>query len=314
MNRSILITVRLLFVVSAGIPLASASAQLAPGSPQPIGMMSTPQGQIPVFAEGQVPIFLLNHTRLTPAQQAVESAKSARLQEDMAQGEALLKAGNLNAAVEAFQQILSNQPAYEPAYRPAYRGLANCYLQMGDTQKALEAERGAVYVKGPGDPVPVIVNTDASYLLQFASLLDKTGQTAEAITVYNHAATLLKYMDNRPSSVYLLPLIGTKQGQIAYTSSRLQALAQVGLGVSSQATQELTPAERMVHLREAARLYPNSPVVQSYLGDVLARAGDAAGAKAARARANALGLARVTALLDAQTAIMQEQKAQAPGQ
>ena len=63
-----------------------------------------------------------------------------------------------------------------------------------------------------------------------------------------------------------------------------------------------------MHLKEAARLYPDSPVVQSYLGDVLAGAGDTAGAKAARAQANALGISRVTALLDAQTAIMQEQK------
>ena len=123
MNRSILITVRLLFVVSAGIPLASASAQLAPGSPQPIGTMSTPQGQIPVFAKGQLPMFLEHeHTRLTPAQQAVVDAKSARLLEDTAQGEALLKAGNLDAAVEAFQHILD----YKPGDNIAYHDLATC--------------------------------------------------------------------------------------------------------------------------------------------------------------------------------------------
>lgn len=305
MNSLIQITVRFLCVVAAGIPLASASAQLAPESPQPIGTLSTPQGQIPVYAKGQLPILgYIKHTNLTPAQRAAVTARSEKLQVDTAQGETLLKAGNLDAAIQAFQYVLS----YKPGDIIAYHDLASCYLQLGDTQKALEAERGAVYIKGGGDSVPVIRDTDTSNLLSFASLLDKTGQTAEATTVYNHAATLLKYMDNRPSSVYLLPLLGTEQGQIAYTPARLQALAQVGLGVFSQATQELTPAERVVHLREAARLYPNSPVVQSYLGDVLAGAGDAAGAKAARAQANSLGISRVRGLLDAQTAIMQEQK------
>lgn len=237
-----------------------------------------------------------------PSAALLENSK--KMQDAISSGQSLFAQGNINAAIFAFQEALT----YVPAYPNAYRGLANCYLQMGDTQKALEAERGAVYIKGPGDPVPVIRDTNTSDLLQFASLLDKTGQTVEATTIYNHAAMSLKYMDNRPNNGYLLPLFGTDQGQIAYTSSRLQALAQVGLGVSSLYTQELTPAERAVHLREAARLYPDSPVVQSYLGDVLTGAGDAAGAKAARAQANALGISRVRGLLDAQTAIMQEQK------
>ncbi len=309
MNSLFQLGVRVFLAVSVGVPMASASAQLAPASPLPARVLPTPQGQIPVFGEGQLPILgFIHHTNLTPTQRAVVDAKSARMVEHMAQGKALLKAGNPEEAIEAFQQVFADQPAYERRYGPAYQGLSDCYLQLGDIQKALEAERGAIYVKGPGDTGPVIVNTDTSYLLSFASLLDKTGQTVEAIRVYNHAASILKYEDNRPSNVYLLPLLGTEQGQVAYTSSRLQSLAQVGLGVFSLATQELTPAERVGHLKEAMRLYPNSPVVQSYLGDVLAGAGDAAGAKAARAQANALGLSRVRGLLDAQTAIMQEEQ------
>ena len=222
----------------------------------------------------------------------------------------MLAQGSVGAAILAFQEALT----YEPADITAYRGLASCYLKLGDTQKALEAERSAVYLKGPGDTEPVIVDENTSDLLQFASLLDKMGQAAEATTIYNHAAMSLKYIDDKPNDVYLLPLFGTEQGQIAYTSAHLQALVQVGLGAFSLYTQELKPAERVVHLKEAARLYPDSPVVQSYLGDVLAGAGDAAGAKAARAQANALGISRVRGLLDAQTAVMQEEKAQSPGQ
>lgn len=244
------------------------------------------------------------HGSVSGAPSAALIEKSKKVQAAELSGQALFAQGDINAAILAFQEALT----YEPTDPTAYRGLANCYLTLGDTQKALEAERGAVYAKGPGDTEPVIVNTNTSNLLSFASLLDKTGQTAEAVTIYNHAAMSLKYMGNKPSFAYLLPLFGTEQGQVAYTSSRLQALVQVGLGVDSLYTQELKPAARLVHLREAARLYPDSPVVQSYLGDVLAGANDAAGAKAARARANALGLPRVRGLLDAQTAIMQEQK------
>ncbi len=223
-------------------------------------------------------------------------------------GQALLKRGNMQEAGIAFQNALNA----DPSDIIALRGLALCYISIGDTTRAIEAERGAVYASNHGDQY--IREIDTTNLMRFASLLDKTGQTAEAMTVYNRGASLLKYTDNKPNDGYLLPLFGTDQGQVAYTSPRLQALTQVGMGIDSLYTQELKPAERLVHLKEAARLYPNSPVVQSYLGDVLESAGDAAGAKAARAKANALGISRVRGLLDAQTAAMQEEKAQSPGQ
>ncbi len=223
-------------------------------------------------------------------------------------GEGQAKKGEWATALVNYRQALN----LWPQSKNALYGAAECAAGLGDAVSAASYFRSAVYTNDPTRygliPGDGFQENNAIRLMQFASLLDKTGQTAEATTIYNRAATLLKYMDDKPSRGYLLPLFGTEQGQISYTSARLQALAQVGLGVDSQDTQELTPAERVVHLKEAARLYPNSPVVQSYLGDVLAGAGDAAGAKAARAQANALGISRVKGLLDAQTAIMQEQK------
>ncbi len=227
---------------------------------------------------------------------------SAECHDQNMKGQAFLKLGNMQEAGIAFQNALNA----DPSNIIALRGLALCYISLGDTTRAIEAERGAVYASNQGEQF--IRETNTANLMRFASLLDKAGQTAEAMTVYNHGASLLKYTDNKPNDGYLLPLFGAEQGQIAYTPARLQALTQVGMGIDSLYTQELTPAERLMHLKEAARLYPDSPVVQSYLGDVLAGSGDAAGAKAARAQANALGLSRVRGLLDAQTAIMQEQK------
>lgn len=217
-------------------------------------------------------------------------------------GNEATREGDWNLAINRYQKAVA---LWQDNAKADY-GLARCYHETGEGDKEIQAYWAAIRSDNPaGDGFR---ETDTTKLLTFALLLDKSGQTTEAVTVYNHAAMLLRYMENKPSYGYLLPLFGTEQGQIAYTPARLQALAQVGLGVDSLYTQELKPAERLTHLREAARLYPASPVVQSYLGDVLAGAGDAVGAKAARVRANALGLSRVTALLDAQTAIMQEQK------
>ncbi len=223
-----------------------------------------------------------------------------------AAGKSAAAKGDWEQAKSLFLQALEKYPSTYPGDYEAQWGMVQYYQRVGDSAGELKYYRAFTY---QGEAVEANIRTlDTTKLLTYALLLNKAGQTAEAITIYNYAAMILKYVDSKPSKGYLLPLFGTEQGQIAYRSTRLQALAQVGLGVSSQATQELTPAERVVHLKEAARLYPNSPVVQSYLGDVLEGAGDAAGAKAARTKADSLGLSRVRGLLDAQTAIMQEQK------
>lgn len=186
-------------------------------------------------------------------------------------------------------------------------GMAQCCHAAGDSAGELRYYRAFTYRGEPSESS--FLTCDTTRLLIYAQALDKGGQTAEATTIYNHTASLLKYMDDKPSSVYLLPLFGTEPGQVAYTSARLQALVHVGLGVDSLYTQELKRSERLAHLREAVRLYPDSPVVYAYLEYQLRMTGDSAGAKAALNRANSLGLARVSALLDAQTAEMQAQKA-----
>ena len=90
----------------------------------------------------------------------------------------------------------------------------------------------------------------------------------------------------------------------------MQALAYVGMEIQTPDTNDLRPAERLAHLKEAARLYPDSPEVCGYLSYQLDTMGDTAGAKAAMTRANGLGYQRVAALLEAQIAQMQAEKAQ----
>ena len=80
--------------------------------------------------------------------------------------------------------------------------------------------------------------------------------------------------------------------------------------IQTPETKDLKPAERLAHLKEATRLYPDSPEVYGYLSYQLDKMGDMAGAKAAVTRANGLGYQRVVALLQAQIAQMQAEKAQ----
>ncbi len=222
-------------------------------------------------------------------------------------GEGFFKKGDTANAISAFQAALT----YDANDIIAFRGLSKCYTKLGDTSKALDSERRAVYFNDPAQRV--IRESSTSNLMFFASLLDKAGQTAEAITIYNYGATLLKSMDGKPYYGYMMPLFGTEAGQISYASNRLQALTQVGRGIFSLDTQELKPAERLEFFKEAVRLYPDSPVVHAYLGDQLADMGDTAAAKVANTRADGLGLVRVLSLLEAQFAEMRIQKAQAAG-
>ena len=98
--------------------------------------------------------------------------------------------------------------------------------------------------------------------------------------------------------------------QHSHTSNRLQALAHVGMEIQTPETKDLKPTERLAHLKEAARLYPDSPEVYGYLSYQLDKMGGTAGAKAVMNRANGRRYQRVVALLEAQTAEMQVQRAQ----
>jgi len=276
MNRSISTAVRLLFVFSAGIPLAAASAQLAPGSAQPIGVMSTPQGQIPVFGEGQLPLFaagsLTRARNGTPAQRAAEAAveavKSRKLQEDTARGEALMKAGDLDGAVGAFQQIL----AYKPNDGLAYRRMAEAYAAAGKLPEASQAFH-KVLIEGFGPGIGNGVGDNASEWAEYALVLVKTGQPAAAIRCYNHAASLLDFEDSenhngQPYLKVLLPELSaepTSPEQVQYTPEHLQALADTALAHEEKGFGSFK--EALAHMNEAVKLYPDSAVTHYYLGE-----------------------------------------------
>ena len=179
MNSSISTVIRLLFVAAAGIPLAAASAQ------QP--------GATPVAGGGLPPFpFILEHTRNgSPAQRAAEAAAAAvkwkKTQADIARGEALMQAGDLDAAINVFQQLTADDP--EDAL--AYQRMAEAQTAVGELTDAAASYRTVLY-KWPGKNWGNVQNGDPVIHMQFALLLLRLNQRAEALSVYQHGYQLLQ--------------------------------------------------------------------------------------------------------------------------
>lgn len=283
MNTANATAVGLLFVAAAVLPLTPTSAQTAPPpvqqtTAQQIGMISTPGGQkIPVLGEGQSPfpyLHSLQHYRMaTPAQRAAEAAAAAaaskKWREDIAHGEALTQAGDLDAAIDAFQQMIASKPDDGLAYRR----LAEAYVADGKLPQASQALH-KLLVEGFGPGISVGAG-GADVWAEYALVLAKTNQPVEAAQMYNHAAYLLDYEDSdshggQPTLKVLLPELAikpTSPEQVSYTLEHLQALADTVLAHEEMGLEH--GQEAVAHAREAVTLYPESAVTHYYLGDVI---------------------------------------------
>jgi tetratricopeptide (TPR) repeat protein len=183
------------------------------------------------------------------------------------EGDSSLQHSNWKVAQQEYQEALDLWPrGWDALY-----GLAKCSIAAGDTAKAIEYYRKAVYSTNPTDKG--FGETNTTRLMEFALLLNKAGQTAEALFVYNHAAYALDYEDSenhggKPFLKVLLPEVAlepTSPEQVQYTPERLQALADTAL-----AHEEMgfgSEKEAMAHMKEAVTLYPTSAVTYYYLGE-----------------------------------------------
>lgn len=166
-------------------------------------------------------------------------------------------------AISLYQQALQCLPGSAEAWY----GLGKCYAKMGDAPNGLEAYRQAVYApassKGSNTDYPYRIG-DVDRLMEFALLLSKSGQSDEAVTVYNYAINRLNYVDNKPNVKVLLPEFGLLSGQRTYQPLLLQAMAHTAIGLTLN---EDKPA--MEHLDEAVRLAPGSGLTHFYRGQTL---------------------------------------------
>lgn len=156
----------------AGPLLAALSALL----PLSAGAQEQKKANVAPVAQTPFVIRSVTHHEPIPAYliEAGEKAHAADLR-----GEELLKAGIYSDAVGAFQEAL----AYEPDDGLAFQHLAETYTAMNQPDKAIAAYRTLFY-NWPGKAWGSSIGSETTVLMQFALVLLKTGQKAEALTVY----------------------------------------------------------------------------------------------------------------------------------
>lgn len=197
--------------------------------------------------------------------EASEKSNDARLQ-----GEALLKAGNTQLAIDSYKAALD----ITPTDGLAYQRLAEAYMVAGKLEEASQAFH-KVLIEGFGPGVGSGVGGNADIWEEYAVVLVKTHQAAEAVQMYNHGASMLDYEDSqnnggKPFLKVLFPEVvmgDARPDQVPYTPEHLQALADILLAYQQEGFWSYK--EIKAHAQEAARLYPDSAPVQYYLGKAL---------------------------------------------
>ena len=219
---------------------------------------------------------LLSSPFLSPT--ALARLKQKRVQENesyalVKSGDEDAKVGNWTTAENNYQQALETSPAHGLGCQLALYGLIACCRATGDTTKGLEYSRQAIYRHGSA--AEGFSENDAEKLIPFALLLNKTGQSAEAMSVYNHAAYLLDYEDSQyhggqPTLKVLFPEVVMGEAlpaQVPYTPEHLQALVDTVLAYGERGPD--SKKEGLAHMKEAVTLYPDSAAVHYYLGEAL---------------------------------------------
>ncbi len=207
----------------------------------------------------------------------------------VSQGEQQLQSGDIEDAVTTLQTVLGLPAIDENA---ALRGLAHCAAAAGDLQDEVSFLRPTIYSDNPALGGTVFGDgyreNNVPRLMEFALALDQTGQTKEAISVYNRAIGLSNYDGIQQRHKVMLPYLGSAPGQEAYTPQKLQANAHLAIFVDMFEFEGYGSPEPLVHLQQALNLAPNSAAAHYYLGHYLYGKNDH-GAKAELEKAVQLG-------------------------
>lgn len=206
--------------------------------------------------------------------------------EAITRGEALHRQGKTEAALSAFKNAMQ----YIPNDPLALERIAETYASAG---RVVEADRTyhSLFTEARWQSV----GGSPTVYLGYALVLAKLGHSEPAKKFYDEGAAMLNYMDGKKNLKLSLPLFGSGADPLPYTPQRLEALAETAIAQGESAFGD--EKEALAHLHEAAYLYPDSPIVQFYLGEQLHRM-QKKGDKAAYAKAAALGDEQVGAAVE----------------
>ena len=259
--------------LSALVALAGASAQ-TPSSPQPAKPSANqrlPEG-VKSLSGAAADDLIIDATGDTGVDKAAVKAREERYaaaSQIVSEGESLLKQGRVNDAIASYKAALD----ITPDDGLAYQRMGEAYMAAGKWPEANRAFHKFL-VEGFGEGNGGVVNTPDEWA-EYALVLAKTNQRAEAVQAYNHAAYLLDYEvagpeKGRSKAKVLLPELSaepTAPEQVQYTPERLQALADTALAHEEIGLENGQKA--IAHMKEAVTLYPDSAAVHYYLGEVL---------------------------------------------
>lgn len=188
-------------------------------------------------------------------------AAEQKSQEALARGEAFMQAGDLDDAIDAFQQALS----YEPDNALAYQRLAEAQTATGKLNEAADSYRTVLY-HWPGKNWSNVQNGDPVIHMQFALLLLRLNKRAEALSVYQHGYQLLQLETAGSANTAASTLLPTMLAAPNFTPAQLEAAADTVTAIHKynwvSQSLSLTDFQRVV------KLQPDSAVGHFYLGQI----------------------------------------------
>lgn len=243
MKTSTTTTTLLFSALAVCLPVASAFGQASAVAPE----QSTPSIGYP----GRT------HIHVNPA--LLEAERKAW--EAIGQGEAALKTGSPYDAISAFQDALS----YEPDNGLAYQRLAEAQTVAGKLNDAAASYRTVLY-KWPGKNWSGSENGDPIIHMQFAQLLQRLNQRAEALTVYQHGYQLLQLEDapttTTPAHGPFPPMLTSPD----FTPAQLEAAAVTVTAIHK--FDWLGQNTALADFQHVVSLQPNSALAYYYMGQI----------------------------------------------
>jgi len=206
-----------------------------------------------ILPNTQMPIISGGSMRNSPINPSV-IATGYRCNEIITHGETLLKAGNINGAILAYQSAL----AIEPQDGLADQRLAEAYTAAGRLDEAMATYRTLLYF-WPGKGWGNSQGGDPAVLMRFALVLLQTGRNMEALTAYQQGYHFL------PKDAGPLPPLFTSPD---FAPSQFTAAIYTALGITEHTggAQNQTLASDYFH--QSLNLQPDLAQPYFYLGKI----------------------------------------------
>lgn len=265
-----------LIALLACIAGLSASWGQAPPS-QPPAKPSVVQPEAPFQyhayrADMSDPNIVISDTGKSPVDKAAVKAREereAQSNQAVSDGEAFLKVGKIQEEIASYKNAL----VIDPMNKLAHQRLAEADMACGKLDEASQNFH-KILVEGFKPGFGPGAGGNSNVWANYALVLLETKHEADALQAYNQGAFIADYEfdQNDPNKKIahlsvMFPEIAvtpTSPGQVQCTPEILRALTDTLLADSKMG--HGSDEEAIAHMKEAAKLYPDSAVVQYYLG------------------------------------------------